>query len=315
MEGKGSMNLQGAFDLAGMTVFERGWLSSNNVLFDGGESTETVLVDSGYCTHSAQTLALVRQVLGNRPLGRIVNTHLHSDHCGGNSELQSAYRCAIDVPLGEASKVDAWIGESLTFEATGQHCPQFQRTGSIADGSRILCGHFVWEAIASPGHDPESVVLYQRDLEILISADALWKNGFGVIFPELEGLRAFDDTRRTLELLGSLSAKWIVPGHGAPFQGLHQAVDRALARLEKFTSDPTRHARHAAKVLIKFHLLEVERADVQSLIAWAKTGKYLRLVHEHYFKPSLFADWLQVLLNELKEAGAVSILDGFVVNR
>jgi glyoxylase-like metal-dependent hydrolase (beta-lactamase superfamily II) len=38
-------------------VFERGWLSANNVLlFDGGEAT---LVDSGYVTHAGQTVALV----------------------------------------------------------------------------------------------------------------------------------------------------------------------------------------------------------------------------------------------------------------
>src|SRR5690606_25945662 len=64
-------------------VFERGWLSSNNILFTGADGT--ALVDSGYVTHAPQTLALVRQVLAGRPLERLLNTHLHSDHCGGNA--------------------------------------------------------------------------------------------------------------------------------------------------------------------------------------------------------------------------------------
>ena len=72
-----------------MTVFERGWLSSNNILFTGQHSG-AALVDTGYCTHSAQTLALVQSALGRRPLERILNTHLHSDHCGGNAALQAA---------------------------------------------------------------------------------------------------------------------------------------------------------------------------------------------------------------------------------
>ena len=54
-----------ALDLRpGMRVLERGWLSSNNVLFIGSRST--ALVDSGYATHAAQTVALV-------PLGGIGN--------------------------------------------------------------------------------------------------------------------------------------------------------------------------------------------------------------------------------------------------
>ena len=63
----------------GVTVFERGWLSSNNVLVQGEAST--ALVDSGYCTHATQTLALVQEALKQRPLDLLLNTHLHSDHC------------------------------------------------------------------------------------------------------------------------------------------------------------------------------------------------------------------------------------------
>ena len=33
----------------------------------------------------------MEQALGGQPLERIVNTHLHSDHCGGNRALQARY--------------------------------------------------------------------------------------------------------------------------------------------------------------------------------------------------------------------------------
>ena len=56
----------------GVQVLERGWLSSNNVLFLGAQST--ALVDSGYCAHADQTLALVVAALHGRPLDRLVNT-------------------------------------------------------------------------------------------------------------------------------------------------------------------------------------------------------------------------------------------------
>jgi glyoxylase-like metal-dependent hydrolase (beta-lactamase superfamily II) len=67
-------------------VIERGWLSSNNILlFDGNEAT---LIDSGYAGHAAQTVELVKSALAGRhppaKLVRLINTHSHSDHIGGN---------------------------------------------------------------------------------------------------------------------------------------------------------------------------------------------------------------------------------------
>ncbi len=49
---------------ANVVVLERGWLSSNNILFLGG--TETAIVDTGYAAHAEQTVALVESVLGGR---------------------------------------------------------------------------------------------------------------------------------------------------------------------------------------------------------------------------------------------------------
>jgi glyoxylase-like metal-dependent hydrolase (beta-lactamase superfamily II) len=71
----------------GVRVFERGWLSANNVLLQ--DAHNATLVDSGYVTHQAQTLALVQHALQGRTLDQLANTHLHSDHCGGNQALQA----------------------------------------------------------------------------------------------------------------------------------------------------------------------------------------------------------------------------------
>ena len=84
----------------GIEVIERGWLSANNVLlFDGNEAT---LVDSGYVSHAAQTVALVGGALAGRRLARLINTHSHSDHIGGNAAVQRAFGCRIGVPAGMA---------------------------------------------------------------------------------------------------------------------------------------------------------------------------------------------------------------------
>ena len=78
---------------ADLRVFDRGWLSSTNVLCLG---EAPALIDTGHAKHAARTVALVREALGGQPLARIAHTHLHSDHCGGNAALQGRCRtCAI----------------------------------------------------------------------------------------------------------------------------------------------------------------------------------------------------------------------------
>ena len=76
-------------------VFVRDWLSSNNILLksDAGH----VLIDTGYVRHAPLTLALLasRQGLDGDMLARVVNTHCHSDHMGGNAAVARAYGCPM----------------------------------------------------------------------------------------------------------------------------------------------------------------------------------------------------------------------------
>ena len=119
---------------SGMHVFERGWLSANNILFADGD--QTVLVDSGYCTHSAQTLSLVEGILGNRPLDMLVNTHLHSDHCGGNAALQARFPALQTlIPPGHAPQVAQWDAAALSYLSTGQRCPRFGFDQTLQPGA------------------------------------------------------------------------------------------------------------------------------------------------------------------------------------
>jgi glyoxylase-like metal-dependent hydrolase (beta-lactamase superfamily II) len=239
---------------ASMRVFERGWLSSNNVLFmaDGA----TALVDSGYVTHAPQTLALVRHALGARPLDLLVNTHLHSDHCGGNAALQAAYACRTLIPEAEAGKVRSWDEDALSYKVTGQQCARFSFDGTLAPGATLDLGALRWQALGAPGHDPHALLLFCAQEGILIAGDALWENGFGVIFPELAGEPGFDEQRATLDLIAGLDARIVVPGHGRVFADVPLALERARSRLDYLAGDPRRNAENAVKVMLKFLLLE-----------------------------------------------------------
>jgi glyoxylase-like metal-dependent hydrolase (beta-lactamase superfamily II) len=296
---------------ASVQVFERGWLSSNNVLLTG--RTDATLVDTGYVTHAAQTVALVRHALQGRPLTRIVNTHLHSDHCGGNAALRDAYGCRIAIPAAESAKVAAWDEAALSFRATAQQCPRFRFDDVLAPGQRLRMGDLDWQALAAPGHDPHALLLWCAEEGILISGDALWRNGFGVVFPELAGEPAFDDVRATLDLIGTLPARVVIPGHGAPFTDVADALDRAYSRLAYLAADPVRNAENAARVLLKFLLLErraIPLADVEALCA---SVPLLVLARERFLHGT-GADLATRLVQALVKAGAARVEDGTLVD-
>ncbi len=308
-------SLAARFEQLGVTVFERGWLSSNNVLIQGNEST--ALVDSGYCTHAGQTLALVRDALQGRALDLLINTHLHSDHCGGNSELQTAFpKLKTSIPPGQSKFVSAWDPVALTYEPTGQSCPAFGFDNVLNPGTTLLLGDVPWEIHAAKGHDPHSIVLYEPEQKVLISADALWENGFGIVFPELEGIEAFDDVANTLTLIESLNPLTVVPGHGAVFEDVDGALQRARSRLEQFVNNPDKHRRHALKVLIKFKLLEWQCAPTLQMFDWYVRTPYLASIERRVPAPDMAAlrDSLDSLINDLAKSEALRIEGDLLIN-
>lgn len=298
---------------AGVVVLERGWLSSNNVLLVGPGHVD--MVDSGYGSHSDQTLALVEKGCGGRTLATLVNTHLHSDHCGGNAALQARYPELITlIPPGLADAVRAWDEVALTYRPTGQTCPRFRFQGIVDPGASVQLGGLHWEVHAAPGHDPHSVLLLEPESRTLISADALWENGFGVVFPELEGAAAFDEVAATLDLIEQLKPSVVIPGHGSVFTDATSALATARRRLDAYRSDPSRHARHAAKVLIKFRLLEWQAVSWEGFLAWSKSTVYLEMVRERFFPGVPARRWIETLVDDLLRSGAARLGDGVLSN-
>ncbi|MBX3586032.1 MAG: MBL fold metallo-hydrolase [Ramlibacter sp.] len=296
----------------GVSVLERGWLSANNIVFRG---SVTAVVDTGYWTHQEQTLALIDQELDGAPLALLANTHLHSDHCGGNAALQARYpRMKTLIPPGLSAQVRDWDPDALTYAPTGQFCPRFRFDGLLESGQEVLLGDLRWQIHSAPGHDPNSIILFEPVTRTLISADALWGNGFGVVFQELEGVEAFDEVAATLDLIESLEPLTVIPGHGPVFIDVAASLGRARQRLARFQKDPEAHARHAAKVLLKFKLLEAGQMKFEDLAEWATLTRYFQLVHARHFTDSSPNEWIRRLVSELVQGGAAHHHDGVVSN-
>jgi glyoxylase-like metal-dependent hydrolase (beta-lactamase superfamily II) len=293
----------------GVQVFERGWLSANNVLLLDAHSA--TLVDSGYVTHQAQTLALVQHALQGRTLDQLANTHLHSDHCGGNQALQAHYPALKTwIPPGLSQAVQHWREDELSYQPTGQNCPAFAFTGLLQPGSTHRWADMDWQVHAAPGHDPHSVILFAPEHRLLMSADALWQNGFGVVFPELAGVAAFDEVAQTLDLIERLDPATIIPGHGAVFTELAPALALARSKLEGFAQNPERHARYGTKVLLKFKLIEWGQISRAEFSDWAMNMPYMRELHQRFGQGHSLGTWLDMMLAELARSGAMQEVDG-----
>lgn len=298
----------------GVHVFERGWLSSNCILFDDDQISS--LVDSGYCTHSAQTLDLLAARLGSRKLDFLVNTHLHSDHCGGNAAIQAKYPDLVTlIPPGQAAMVKDWDEVGLFYTPSGQLCRRFKFDEALQVGSSVQLGRQKWEIHAAGGHDPYAVIFFEPISRTLISADALWESGFGVIFPELEGIEAFSDVAATLDLIECLNPSLVIPGHGAIFNYTPEILAVARQKLDGFVKDPVKLARHGAKVLLKFKLLEKQKIAFPAFLEWAANTPSLIQYQKQFFANSDFASWFEKMCSELVKAGVANRSGDDILNQ
>lgn len=289
----------------GMVVIQRGWLNANHVLFRENDNDGAVLIDSGYVTHADTTLALLRQpdALGQRPLARVLNTHCHSDHMGGNARLQREYGAQLWVPEAEAPHIQNWDQAALWLDDAGQQAEPFRVDGLLRPGESLLLGQTEWQLLAAPGHRNEALMFYAPEYRILISGDALWQNGLGAVLPDGQNA-GIDAALATLDLIAALPVDYVIPGHGRPFADVGAALQRASRRLQALRSDPQRWAMSLLKSLLLFNLLEMGSLPLAQLPAYLDGLPLLQRVSRFLLQqPSM--ELAQVLLAELEQARVV----------
>ena len=232
---------------------------------------------------------------------------------GGNAALQAAFGCKIVIPAGIERMVAEWDTGAMMLDAAKQRGERFAHDAVIEPGSEFEMGGMSWQALPAPGHDMEALVYYCAAKRILISGDALWQDGFGIIFGEVMGRKdALPATRSTLEMIGRLGVDIVIPGHGAAFDDFDAAMARALRRLESFEADSSRVARNAVRACFTFNLLDLQRLHEDELSAYLKSVPFFDGVNQRILKFSDedFASWL---LGELLRSRTVEVRDGWIL--
>jgi hypothetical protein len=104
----------------------------------------------------------------------------------------------------------------------------------------------------------------------------------------------------------------VIPGHGRPFGDVKAALERAFKRLESYEQDIGRLARHCAKVMLSFSLLEKRSMPLAGLTDYVSRVPILADLNARYLRmtPAAMAEWL---VNDLERAGAAERKKGLLL--
>lgn len=232
---------------------QRGWLNANHFVFNG---TEKLLVDTGYIGDFEETRGFIEDLgvdLGE--VDRIVSTHSHCDHIGGNRRIQDLSGCKIAMHMIDKFFIDARDDWATWWRYYDQEAEFFRVDISLQEGDCIFLGDLKLEVIHTPGHGGGMIALYSPKEKFLISSDALWDGDLGVLTVRVEGSIAPILALDSLEKLSKLDVDRIYPGHGPPIKEPKTAIKKCREKLGGFLRDPSQMGMDQLRKILMYVLL------------------------------------------------------------
>jgi glyoxylase-like metal-dependent hydrolase (beta-lactamase superfamily II) len=191
-----------------VTWQQRLFPDANLLLLPGGQPA---LVDSGFVGHAEETAAWVRAHTGD--LTRVLNTHWHSDHVGGNALLQAA-GAGIAASAPDADAVARRDPGCCVAEYLDQPVAPYTVDEPLDDGQVLRLGDADWEIVRTPGHTPGHLSLWQPEERLMVVGDALSDYDVGWVNLALDGPDAAATALASLQRLADLSPRVVLPAHG-----------------------------------------------------------------------------------------------------
>jgi glyoxylase-like metal-dependent hydrolase (beta-lactamase superfamily II) len=224
------------------------------------------LVDTGMQTPDTVShwQRAVAGPLRQRPVSRVICTHMHPDHIGMAGWLTRQYDCRLWTTRLEYVTCRMLVGDTgreapadgvrfyraagWTEEALGHYKARFGGFGKavyalpdsyrrVHDGEELRIGGQLWLAVIGRGHSPEHLCLYCPELRVLISGDQVLPRITSnvSVFPTEPDA---DPLSEWLESLAAIKARipddvLVLPSHNEPFRGLHARLDALIAGHER----------------------------------------------------------------------------------
>jgi glyoxylase-like metal-dependent hydrolase (beta-lactamase superfamily II) len=178
----------------------------------------------------------------------------------------------------------------------------------VHDGEIVFLGEADWQIVATPGHTPGHLSLWQPDERLLIVGDALSDHDVGWVATALEGPGAALTAVASLERLVELNPRVLLPAHGRMPADTPGALAHARRRAQRLVDDPDGAVWYGARRIFGYALMirgGVPTKDLESYLldrAWlADAALQLRRSREEIASE---------LVATMRRSGAVVERDG-----
>jgi glyoxylase-like metal-dependent hydrolase (beta-lactamase superfamily II) len=155
----------------------------------------------------------------------VLNSHTHDDHVGDNWQFDTVYSLdtAFSRKSARGSREDAQdeikAGETCGalpsgFDRNAYATRPWKIAAWIHDGSRIDLGGRSLEVLATPGHTPDAISLFDRGHGLLFTGDTYYPGTIWLYRPETD-LSAYSLSVRRLAALAP-QVKLVLGSHNVP---------------------------------------------------------------------------------------------------
>jgi len=160
----------------------------------------------------------------------VLNSHTHQDHVGGNWQFSDDGKDEVwgmdtaftrknalgsrEAAQGEIKPSEICGALPAGFDAAAYATRPWKITRFIHDGERIDLGGRVIEVMATPGHTPDAISLFERARGLLFTGDTYYPGTIYLWAPETD-LDVYGASVRRLAALEP-QVKWVLGAHNFP---------------------------------------------------------------------------------------------------
>jgi glyoxylase-like metal-dependent hydrolase (beta-lactamase superfamily II) len=226
------------------------------------------VIDTGMQTPdiAAAWRTLIAGPMGDRPVKRVICTHMHPDHIGMAGWLTRRFNCRLWITRLEyvtcrmlvadstreapADAIRFYRARGWDDDALEDYKARFGRFGKmvyqlpdsyrrVVDGEELLIGGRVWRAVVGRGHSPEHLSLYCAHERVAHECSGLLISGDQVLPKITSNVSVFptepdaDPLTDWLESLASIKERvpndvLVLPSHNLPFTGLWARLEQLI---------------------------------------------------------------------------------------